>query len=85
MLADFFILCNANSDRQLRALAENVREAVKERFGKLPYSVEGTPESGWILMDYADIVLHIFLEEQRDYYGLEHLWMQEGNVMLSIQ
>ena len=85
VLADFFILCNANSDRQLRAMAENVREAVKERFGKLPLSMEGTPESGWILIDYADVVVHLFLEEERDYYALEQLWMQEGNVLVSIQ
>ena len=66
-------------------MAENVREAVKERFGKLPLSMEGTPESGWILIDYADVVVHLFLEEERDYYALEQLWMQEGNVLVSIQ
>ena len=84
-MADFFVLCNATNDRQLKALAENVREEVKEKYGIVPYSTEGTAESGWILMDYADVVVHLFLASERDYYALEELWTQEGNVLLSIQ
>lgn len=85
IIADFFVICNATNIRQLKTMAENVRVEVKEQFGKVPFSSEGTPESGWILLDYADVVVHVFMEEQREYYGLETLWAHEGNVLLSIQ
>jgi ribosome-associated protein len=84
IIADFFVICNGNSDRQLRALAEGVRDSVKEHYGKLPFSVEGTSDSGWVLMDYGDIVVHLFLEEKRLFYDLEGLW-RSANVLLSIQ
>jgi len=84
IIADFFVLCNGNSDRQLKALIEYVRQDVKETFGKMPFSIEGQAESGWVVMDYADVVVHLFLEEQREYYDLEGLW-QEANVLVSIQ
>jgi len=85
VMADFFVICNGNSDRQLRALTEGIREATKEKFGILPFSTEGTPESGWILMDYSDVVVHLFTEELRDFYSLEELWSEEASVLLSIQ
>lgn len=84
IIADFFVICNGNSDRQLRALSENIRESVKETFIKLPFSIEGSPESGWILMDYGDVVVHIFMDDKREYYNLEGLW-REANVLLNIQ
>lgn len=84
IIADFFIICNGNSDRQLKALADNVREAVKERYAKLPFSVEGAADSGWVLMDYGDVIVHLFLEEKRLFYDLEGLW-RSAHVLLSIQ
>ncbi len=84
VIADFFIICNGTSDRQLRALSDYVREAVKENYSRLPFSVEGTPESGWVLMDYGNIVVHLFMEEKRRYYDLEGLW-RSANVLVSIQ
>jgi ribosome-associated protein len=84
IIADFFIVCNGNSERQLRALADNVRESVKEHYNKLPFSVEGATESGWVLMDYGDIIVHLFLEEKRRYYDLEGLW-RSAHVLVSIQ
>lgn len=84
IIADFFVICNGNSDRQIKALADNVRESIKERFGKLPFSVEGTAESGWMLMDYGDVIVHLFLAEKRLYYNLEGLW-RSANVLISIQ
>src|SRR5262245_8161510 len=63
IIADFFVLCNGTSDRQLNALVDYVREGVKEQFGKLPTSVEGTGESGWVLMDYGDTIVHLFSSE----------------------
>jgi len=84
IIADYFVICTGNSDRQLRALSEAVREQVKERFTKLPFSVEGTPESGWMLMDYGDVVVHLFQEEKRAYYDLEGMW-RNAHVLLQIQ
>jgi len=84
IIADFFVICNGNSDRQLKALVENLRQSVKEEFNKLPFSVEGSAESGWVLMDYGDVVAHLFMEDKRQYYNLEGLW-REANILLSIQ
>jgi ribosome-associated protein len=84
IIADFFIICNGNSDRQIKALVDHVRTGVKETYSKLPFSVEGAAESGWVLMDYGDVVVHLFLDEKRAYYDLEGLW-REANVLLSIQ
>ena len=84
-MADFFVLCTGTTDRQIKALIDYVRVAVKEKYDLLPYSTEGTPESGWVLMDYSTIVVHLFLEEKRQYYDLEGLWSAEASVLLSIQ
>lgn len=84
IIADYIIICTGLSDRQLRALADNVREGVKEQFTILPYSVEGSSESGWMLMDYGNVVLHLFQAEKRRYYDLEGLW-RSAQVLLRIQ
>jgi len=84
IIADFFVLCTGNSDRQLKALVDYVREGVKARYNRLPYSIEGTSASGWVIVDYGDVVVHLFIEEKRAYYDLEGLW-HEANVLLSIQ
>ncbi len=84
VIADFFIICNGNSDRQIKALIDYVREATKEKYQRLPFSTEGTADSGWVLMDYGDVVVHIFAEEKRRYYDLEGLW-RGANVLVSIQ
>lgn len=84
-MADFFVICTGNSDRQLKALVEHVKGAVKEKYGFLPFSTEGMADSGWVLMDYSTIVVHIFLEEQRQYYDLEGLWQPDASILLSIQ
>lgn len=85
LIADFFVLFNGNSDRQIRALADYVREAVKEKYGLLPHGIEGKAESGWVLLDYSSVVVHIFAEEQREYYDLQGLWGNVATVLLSIQ
>lgn len=84
VIADFFVICTATSDRQIRALVDYVKEGLKDRFRRMPFSTEGTPESGWQILDYGDVVVHIFLAEKRRYYDLEGLW-HEANVMVSIQ
>jgi ribosome-associated protein len=84
IIADFFVIATGNSERQLKALTEYIREAMKTDYSKLPHSTEGTSESGWMLMDYGDIVVHLFVEEKRRYYDLEGLW-RTANVLLHIQ
>lgn len=85
IIADFFVLCNGNSPRQIKALMDYVHEGVKEKTGKNAFSTEGTAESGWVLMDYGTVIVHIFHEEQRHYYKLEELWSGVGQVLVSIQ
>lgn len=85
VVADFLVICTANSDRQIKALIDHVRTGVKEQYNLLPFSTEGTADSGWVLMDYGDVVVNLFLEEKRHYYDLEELWSAEGSVLLSIQ
>lgn len=84
MITDFFIICTGNSDRQLKAIVEHISEKIREQFGRKVWRVEGNPSGGWVLMDYADIVVHLFTEEQRKYYDLEELW-HDGKVLLRVQ
>jgi ribosome-associated protein len=83
-IADYFVICSANSDRQAKALADAVREKIKETYQRLPFSIEGKSNSGWVLLDYGNVVVHVFLEEERRYYNLEGLWNQ-ATVLLNIQ
>lgn len=85
IIADFFVIANGNSERQLRALMDYVRTDIKEKHGKIPFSMAGKPNSGWIVLDYGDVVVHLFAEETRDYYDIESLWSHAANVLLSIQ
>jgi ribosome-associated protein len=85
LMADFLIIATGTSDRQLRALLEEVRQSTKDDLSKVPYSVDGTPASGWVLLDYGDVVVNIFTQEERDYYDLEGLWRERSQVLLSIQ
>jgi ribosome-associated protein len=84
IIADYFVICTGNSDRQIKAVADGVREAVKQKYSRTPKSVEGESGSGWVLMDYGDVLVHIFTEEQREFYNLEGFWNQ-ANVLLNIQ
>jgi ribosome-associated protein len=84
VIADFFILCTASGERQIRAVADNVREVMKAKFGRLPFTVEGEGASGWVLMDYGDVIAHIMTEDMRRYYDLEGLW-NEATPLVRIQ
>ncbi|MFO0919508.1 MAG: ribosome silencing factor [Planctomycetaceae bacterium] len=72
-IVDYFVITTGNSPRQLRSLADEVRQTMKGR-GNAPHGEEGDERSSWILQDYGDIVLHAFLPEARKLYDLEHLW-----------
>ncbi len=71
---DFFVIASATSDRQARAICEKVRSGLKERYGILPERTEGLREARWALLDYGDVVLHVFTGETREHYRLETLW-----------
>jgi ribosome-associated protein len=73
VLADHFIICSANSERQLKALTGDLARQLKAEVGR-PLNIEGEPESGWVLVDYGDVVVHIFMPAMREYYALEELW-----------
>lgn len=79
-LADYFVICEGTSNRQLNAIRDGILEALKERGYGLHHK-EGSPESGWILLDYEDILVHIFSPERRAYYQLEELWHEAPTVM----
>jgi ribosome-associated protein len=72
--ADYFLICTGRSDRQARAIHDAVHAGMKSAHGLLPRRVEGVTESHWILLDYLDVVVHIFTPETREYYRLEQLW-----------
>ncbi|MGZ4168950.1 MAG: ribosome silencing factor [Solirubrobacteraceae bacterium] len=71
--ADYFVIATGRTDRQTRAIHDAIHEGMKAR-GILPRRVEGLSEAKWILMDYLDVVVHIFTPDTRDYYRLEQLW-----------
>lgn len=84
VIADFFVIATGTSDRNLRALAEHVRVELKDKHNTQAASAEGVAESGWVLLDYGVVIVHIFLEERRQYYDLEGLWRPDSKVVLSI-
>lgn len=72
-IADYLVLASADSDRQTRAVADHV-DGVLSQTGSNPLSIEGKASSQWVLMDYGDVVVHIFRHDARQHYGLERLW-----------
>ena len=78
---NMFVICSGGSERTLRALSNEVRRAIKEKYSLRPLQVEGESASGWILLDYGGVILHLFSPDRRDYYALEQLWA-DGRVML---
>ena len=73
-LVDLFVLASTTSDRHLDAVVDEIERALREEQGRKPLRREGTPASGWVLLDYGDVVCHVFSAEQRDFYSLERLW-----------
>ena len=71
---DFFVICSGNTDRQTKAIHDAIHLGLKKHHGVLPRRVEGLGEARWVLMDYLDVVVHVFTPETRDYYRLEALW-----------
>ena len=73
-VADYFIICSASSDTQLDAIARSVEEEVEKLTGQNPWQTEGRMNREWVLLDYVDVVVHVFLRDRRQFYALEELW-----------
>ena len=73
-LCQYFVIASAANTRLVRTIAEEVEEQVSAAGGPKPLRVEGLQDSGWVLLDYGDMVVHVFLDEKRSYYDLERLW-----------
>ena len=73
--ANYFVMCSGESERQIKAIYDEIEHALKKE-GVLPHHREGTPDSGWLLFDYGDVIVHIFAPAEREYYGLSELWSQ---------
>lgn len=73
-VADCFVVCTGDSDLQIRAIADAVRERIRETCDERPWHVEGTDSYQWVLLDYVDLVVHVFAGERRAFYSLERLW-----------
>jgi ribosome-associated protein len=71
---DFFVIATGNTDRQTKAIHDAIQIGLKKHYGVLPRRVEGLVEARWVLMDYLDVVVHVFTPETRDFYRLEALW-----------
>lgn len=74
LVSDYFVVCSGRNAAQVRAIADHVRKAVKEVDGRRPNNVEGYNGARWILLDYGDVVVHVFHEQEREYYAIERLW-----------
>jgi nicotinate (nicotinamide) nucleotide adenylyltransferase len=72
--ADYFVICSGNTDRQVKAIHDGIHASMKKDHGLLPRRVEGLPQAHWVLMDYLDVVVHVFTPETRAFYRLEQLW-----------
>jgi ribosome-associated protein len=82
VITDYFLICNGTSSVHIRGIADQVMDDL-EKQGVRPRGKEGYPGSTWVLLDYGDLVVHIFLEEQREFYSLERLWSDAHLVELS--
>ncbi len=81
--ADYFVMCSAQSSRQIKAIYDEIVHSLKSE-GVLPHHREGTVDSGWLLLDYGDVIVHVFAAIERDYYQLDELW-SKANLVVRIQ
>ena len=81
---DYFVICTGRSDRQVKAIHDGIHLGMKEQRGLLPRRVEGVSQAQWILMDYLDVVVHVFTPETREYYRLEQLWGEAPSLAVGV-
>ena len=82
---DYFLVCSGGSDRQAKAIHDGIHQGLKDDHRLLPRRVEGLGEARWVLMDYLDVVVHIFTPDVRDFYRLEQLWGDVPRVELDLR
>ena len=80
VMADYFVICSASSSTQVRTLCDEVEFMLKEKMDLSPLHREGHQSSGWILLDYGFLIVHVFHREARDFYKLEHLWADGDHI-----
>ena len=78
--ADYFVICNGDTNRQIKAIRDEVGHTLK-RDGILPHHYEGVVDSGWLLLDFGNVIVHIFAPTEREYYQLDKLWSQATTVL----
>ncbi len=83
VVTDYFVICTGRSDRQVRTIADEVEEVLRERADLKPIGREGHEEGRWVLLDFADVVVHVFQPAERDFYRLEKLWGDAPRLDLS--
>ena len=81
--ADYFVICSGETSRQIKAIYDEVEHTLKKE-GILPHHHEGTVDSGWLLLDFGEVIVHVFAPFEREYYQLDKLWSQ-ANTVLRIQ
>ncbi len=82
-IADFFVIASGRSDRQVKTIVEEIESALRSR-GVRPVRREGEREGQWVLLDFVDVIAHVFLDEQREFYGLERLWGEVPQKALAV-
>jgi ribosome-associated protein len=80
---DYFVICSGDNPRQIRTISDDIEKALKQQ-GVLPHHREGGIDSGWLLLDYTDVIIHVFGTMERNYYNLDELW-QDAKTVLRIQ
>jgi len=82
VITDYFVICSGRSQPQVKTIVEEIEKAVR-RIGERPVRREGEAEARWVLLDYIDVVVHVFAEEEREYYDLERLWSDAPRVAVN--
>lgn len=82
-LADYFVMVTGFSNVQVRAIANSIEEKVEQEYQRLPVRVEGLMEGNWVLIDYGDVIVHVFLPRERDFYNLEAFWGHAEQIRFS--
>ena len=81
VFTNYFLICSGDNERQIQALADSIAQDAKEEGNILPIGREGESSSGWVLLDYGELIVHIFSPNQRNYYKLEELWSQAHTLL----
>ena len=82
-VTDYFVICHANSKTQVDAIADKIIDEVRDKNGVKPYHIEGRDNTEWILIDFVDVVVHVFLQSMRQFYQLEELWADAERIVNS--